>query len=105
MPVVAAGSLLEFVLKDYPHSMPVDRITYAYLEPMSFFEFVLASGNEPLHGKLSTYVFGEKIAQTLHEKCLEQFHDYCLIGGMPEVVREWIENRDVASCMSSELMD
>lgn len=99
MPVVAAGSLLEFALDKFRYSMPVGRITYAYLEPMSFFEFVLASGNEPLFRKLSSFELGEKIPATLHEKCLESYHDYCLIGGMPEVAREWMENKNLKSCI------
>ncbi len=99
MPVIAAGSLLEFALQKYRYSMPVGRITYYYLEQMSFFEFVLASGNEPLYRKLSSYRLGEKISGTLHEKCLGLYHDYCLVGGMPEVVREWKENRNLKSCI------
>jgi len=99
LPVIAAGSLLEFALQKYRYSMPVGRITYYYLEQMSFFEFVLASGNEPLYHKLSSYRLGEKISGTLHEKCLGLYHDYCLIGGMPEVIREWKENRNLKSCI------
>jgi len=77
----------------------VGRITYYYLEPMSFSEFVLTSGNEPLYRKLSSYGPGEKISGRLHEKCLGLYHDYCLVGGMPEVAREWRENRNLKSCM------
>ena len=41
LPVIAAGSLLEFLLNKYQYSMPVGRLTYFYLEPMSFFEFLM----------------------------------------------------------------
>ncbi len=99
LPVIAAGSLLEFALKDSPYSMPVGRITYFYLEPMSFFEFLLASGNKPLYQKLLSYELGQDSPRSLHEKCLEFYHRYCLVGGMPEVVREWIQSQDSAACL------
>ena len=99
MPVIAAGSLLEFALKKYRYNMPVGRITYYYIEQMSFFEFVLASGNDPLYRKLSSYRPGETIPDILHQQCLELYHNYCLIGGMPDVVQEWMENRDLKSCI------
>ena len=99
IPVIAAGSLLEFALKKIRYSMPVGRITFYYLEQMSFLEFALATESEPLYRKLSLVEIGEKIPLTLHEKCLELYHDYCLVGGMPEVVREWMETRNLKSCM------
>lgn len=99
LPVIAAGSLLEFALRNYPHSMPVGRITYFYLEQMSFFEFLMASGNEPLYQKLISYELGQDIPRPLHQKCLEFYHQYCLVGGMPEVVQEWVENQNSAACL------
>ena len=97
--VIAAGSLLEFALRDYPYSMPVGRITYFYLEQMSFCEFLLASGNEPLYQKLVSYELGKGIPRSLHQKCLKFYHQYCLVGGMPEVVHEWVESQDPTSCL------
>ncbi|MCP4690138.1 MAG: DUF4143 domain-containing protein, partial [Desulfobacterales bacterium] len=35
----------------------------------------------------------------LHEKCLNLFHAYCLVGGMPEVVEEWTNNGNIKSCI------
>ncbi len=99
LPVIAAGSLLEFALGNYPHSMPVGRIAYLYLEQMSFFEFLLASGNKPLFQKLLSYELGQDIPRSLHEKCLKFYHQYCLVGGMPEVVQEWVQNQDPAACL------
>ena len=46
--VIAAGSLLEFALADHSFSMPVGRIEYFFLDPMTFGEFLCASGREPL---------------------------------------------------------
>ena len=99
LPVIAAGSLLEFSLSKQQYSMPVGRISYFHLEPMSFFEFILATGNEILYNRLLTFNVDEGIPQSLHEKSLALYHDYCLAGGMPEVVREWINSKDMKSCI------
>jgi hypothetical protein len=94
MPVVAAGSLLDFALREHAFSMPVGRISYCYLEPLSFYEFLDASGNELL--KTTLIAAGESldIAPRLHQRALELFSEYCLVGGLPEVVSDWIEKRD-----------
>lgn len=95
LPVIAAGSLLEFALKKYQYSMPVGRITYFYLEPLSFLEFVLALGNTALYQKLDVFRIEKGLPQRLHEKCLELYHDYCLVGGMPEVVQAWANQTEL----------
>jgi uncharacterized protein len=99
LPIIAAGSLLEFALNKSQYSMPVGRITYFYLEPMSFFEFVLALGNEALLQTMMELGFGKHIPQTLHEKCMDLYHQYCLIGGMPEAVQTWLDSRDLQECI------
>ncbi len=99
LPVIAAGSLLDFALNNYQYSMPVGRITYFHLEQMSFFEFVLETGNEALFKKLSSFSLETGMPESLHEKCLNLYHDYGLVGGMPEVVREWVSSKDLKSCI------
>ena len=99
LPIIAAGSLLDFALINYQYSMPVGRITYFHLEQMSFFEFVLETGNEALFKKLSSYSLETGMPESLHEKCLNLYHDYSLVGGMPEVVREWASSKDLKSCI------
>lgn len=99
LPVIAAGSLLEFAMNKYQYSMPVGRITYFHLEQMSFFEFLVATGNQVLCDKLSSIHPETKMPESLHEKCLGLYYDYCLVGGMPEVVLEWIDSKDLKSCI------
>lgn len=53
--VVAAGSLLEFALADFAHSMPVGRIRYAHIEPLTFAEFLSAKGQTALLDRLEQY--------------------------------------------------
>lgn len=102
LPVIAAGSLLEFALNKYRYSMPVGRITYFHLEQMSFFEFVKAAGNEALYKKLSSFNLQKGMPLSLHEKCLNLYYDYCLVGGMPEVVQEWINSQSLKTCMKMQ---
>jgi uncharacterized protein len=83
--VVAAGSLLEFSLEKHDYSMPVGRIEYLFLGPMTFSEFLLARGEEDLEALLSTFV-GANLPATAHERLLRHFRDYLFIGGMPEAV-------------------
>ena len=99
LPVISAGSLLDFALKDHTFSMPVGRISYYYLEPMSFLEFILASGNRSLYMQLTDMQINEPLNDTLHKKCLELYSNYCLIGGMPGVVAEWYETNDFKRCI------
>ena len=98
-PVVAAGSLLEFSLNKYQYNMPVGRITYFYLEPMSFSEFVLATGNEILYQRLLDFKLEKRIPESVHEKYLALYYNFCLVGGMPEVVNQWVSSKDVKSCI------
>jgi uncharacterized protein len=97
--VIAAGSLLELEMGTYAYSMPVGRVTYLYLEPLSFCEFVLASGDVALYERLASVDLKTEFPLALHEKCLNLYRDYCLIGGMPEVVREWIDGQDLEACI------
>lgn len=95
LPVAAAGSLLDFALADHDISMPVGRITYYYLEPISFFEFILASGNDRLYRLLKEMRLTAPLPDALHETCLELYLSYIRIGGMPEVVEEWYSSRNL----------
>lgn len=89
--VIAAGSLLEFVLTEHEISMPVGRIEYYHLGPMSFEEFLLALGHE----KLSTDLKNNPIetSNLVYEKLLRLLKEYYCVGGMPEAVSTYIESK------------
>ena len=84
--IIAAGSLLEFVLEDHQFSMPVGRIEYMHLGPMTFEEFLLAMGEQKLLDFLQSYCLPESIPVPIHNELLRHVKDYCVIGGMPEAV-------------------
>jgi predicted AAA+ superfamily ATPase len=99
LPVIAAGSLLEIALSKANYSMPVGRVTYFYLEPLSFFEFVLALGNEGLYEKLLTSTPGKVMPEILHSKSMDLYQEYCLVGGMPESIQTWLDSKEPQACL------
>ncbi len=90
LPVIAAGSLLEFTLADHSFSMPVGRIEYMHLGPMTFNEFLMAV--EPSLTKyVDNFSINSPLPAAAHEKLKKRQRDYVLIGGMPEAVQIWVD--------------
>lgn len=95
LPVIAAGSLLEFVLEDHTFSMPVGRISYLHMEPLSFEEFLLARGYELLHDYLKNFQYDQEIPVPIHTQFSGLFKEYMFIGGMPAAVSFWISEQSL----------
>jgi hypothetical protein len=89
LPVIAAGSLLDFALEDHELSMPVGRIGYMYLEPLSFEEFLDAVDESHLRLYLQNYNWSTNIPDAIHNKLLSHLKKYLIIGGMPSAVLSW----------------
>lgn len=94
--VIAAGSLLEFTLNDEGLRMPVGRIQSMYLKPLTFKEYLLASGFINLVEAIMEADFKHPLDKVLHEKVLELLHEYFVTGGMPEVVTNYIQTKDIS---------
>ncbi len=90
LPVIAAGSLLEFSLKDHTFSMPVGRIEYLHLGPMTFSEFLSALKDDHLLEQMNLYKPEDLWPDSLHKKLLHRQREYMLTGGMPEAVLEFV---------------
>lgn len=80
--VIAAGSLLEFAIKDVK-SFPVGRIEYLYLHPLNFAEYLKALNHELASDQLHSI----PVKPFAHDTLMDLFHRYAIVGGMPEVVR------------------
>ena len=95
--VVAAGSLLELTLSASGFSMPVGRIQYLYMKPMSFEEFLIALGQEATVTALKhdPNAFTDPV---VHDALLNQLRQYLLVGGMPEVVAEYRQSGNYEQC-------
>ncbi len=87
---ISAGSLLEFALKEVP-SFPVGRVKQLVLHPFDFEEFLLALDRNDLVGELEKI----PVARYAHDPILDLFHDYAIIGGMPEVVSRYAEEKNM----------
>lgn len=94
LPVIAAGSLLEFTLASHSFSMPVGRIEYYYLGPMSFSEFLYANGNENLEKYISNCKSIADYSTVAHQNLSAQLRDYIFVGGMPEAVNDFTQNHN-----------
>lgn len=92
--VICAGSLLEFVLENPSFSMPVGRIEYMYLGPMTFEEFLTAINEQLLCDFLKNYHYGKDYPALIHEKLMRLLKIYLIIGGMPESVKNYALNKD-----------
>ncbi|SDU57118.1 ATP-binding protein [Desulfobacula phenolica] len=85
--IIAAGSMLEFTLGSI--SFPVGRISFEWMRPMTFHEFLNASGREILADKLPCISNFSPVSETIHLKIIEQLKRYILTGGMPEAVKRY----------------
>lgn len=99
--VIAAGSLLESLI-DNQISFPVGRVSYLPVRPFSFSEFLQAMAETQSLEVLNQIPFPEYA----HEKLLDLFRKYTLIGGMPEIVKNYAVKPDmvVISAIYDELL-
>ena len=99
--VIAAGSLLEFVLdgqkKDKPVDFPVGRVRSIFMYPFSFTEFLHGTGKEILADYLKHTDFSET-PNDAHKELLEEYKTFLIVGGMPEAVREYAETGSIQAC-------
>ena len=98
--VIGAGSLLEFALGEKEFRMPVGRVQYLYLQPLSFIEFLDAVGENALAGHIADLSNIKNIPEVIHEKLIGLIKDYFVIGGMPSVVAEYISSHDIIKCQN-----
>ena len=87
--VIAAGSLLETLI-DTHVSFPVGRVEYMALRPCSFVEFLNGIGEE-----YDADVVRSLQGDAVHDRLMNLFRNYILVGGMPEVIMKYAERRDV----------
>ncbi|MFA0558305.1 ATP-binding protein [Vibrio sp. 10N.222.55.A1] len=85
--VAACGSTIGLLT-----SFPVGKVEQHCLRPLSFREFVWASGEKTLQN-----AFEQQLnSPVAHTKLLELLNDYYYVGGMPEAVNTWFENSETS---------
>lgn len=91
--VIAAGSRLELSLADHDFSMPVGRITYLHVGPLSFTEFLRARDPD-LAAWYRSYRWGQTVPHSRHDQLLLRQREYLYCGGMPEAVQVLLDSDD-----------
>lgn len=93
--VVAAGSLLGLAPNRGNFSFPVGKVDTLNMYPMTFDEFLIAAGEEKLVDIITKAVNDvAPLSDALHDKALELYRTYLVVGGYPEGVSRYIEKRD-----------
>ena len=94
--IIAAGSLLEFTLEKI--TVPVGRVTFRHLGPLSFAEFLYNSDNELLLDEIRSHPVQKPFPKALHQRAISLLKVYLAIGGMPQIVAGYIERGDYLEC-------
>ncbi len=91
--LAAAGSLLGVAINRERHSFPVGRVQIITMHPMDFEEFLLARGNENAVSLIRECFTNNEVC-TLHELFMDEYRIYIGVGGMPQVLNEFISSGD-----------
>ena len=91
--VACAGSLLGIRLSKT--SFPVGKVDFLNLYPMTFSEFLIADGSENLVVVMKQMKEIRKIPKLFEEQLIEKLKVYYIIGGMPEAVSSWVNDKDI----------
>jgi uncharacterized protein len=94
--VLAAGSLLDFQISKI--GMPVGRVEWIYMYPMSFIEFLYALNHELLAQAIINHDPHEPMSEAVHRMGLFLLREYFAIGGMPAAVKCWRDLKEIAAC-------
>lgn len=98
--IIGAGSLLEFAMQREELRMPVGRVQFMHLKPLSFEEFLVAHGYRQLHVYLKTTTLEQPPNETSHTKLLGLAKQYLALGGMPEVHEDYLINHELSMCQT-----
>ncbi|MCR5762670.1 MAG: ATP-binding protein [Treponema sp.] len=92
--IVAAGSLLGTLLAE-PMSYPVGKVNLLHIAPLDFEEFLGAVNPGLL--KYIEETPPEEIIEIQHARLIEQYHNYLIVGGMPECVVSWVQEKNAGT--------
>ncbi len=99
--VVAAGSLLEFTLKEV-RAYGVGRIRSMFMYPLSFDEFLWAQGKEAWVEAKEKADGEHPLFDALHADLVQAFRTFLIVGGMPASVAVWTETHDYQACADEQ---
>ncbi len=91
--IIAAGSLLG-VRVAKPSSFPVGKVNFLNIHPLNFYEFLLAFDEDLVADYLLNHELTNAIDEPLHDKLIDYFKLHLYLGGMPEVVNDYVQKRN-----------
>ncbi len=91
--IAAAGSLLDPAVNRGHYPFPAGKVDMLNMYPLTFEEFLIATGNEPLRD-LIIEAYKTSGPFSLHEKALELYRIYLVAGGYPSAIKSYIEHGD-----------
>ncbi len=89
--VIAAGSLLDFAIEKV--GVPVGRIEFLYMYPLSFMEFLVADGFSLAMKEILLHDPRQPMSELIHTMLLDKLGEYLAIGGMPKVIEFWLNKK------------
>ena len=106
--IIALGSLLGVSVNRENSSFPVGKVQFMNLYPMDFEEFLLATDNIFLLEQIKTcYATNTAMDKPFHEQALELYKKFLYVGGMPDVVEEFIKtgNYDIVKVKQNDIIN
>lgn len=93
--IIATGSLLGVSVHRNNASFPVGKCEFLTMHPMDFEEFLFACDKKYLIDEIKkSYELNKALDAPLHKMALELYREYLYVGGMPEVVEEFLKNHN-----------
>ncbi len=93
--VIAAGSLLEFMIAGDQYQMPVGRVRSIHMTPVSFKEFLLIHGYTHAYDLLLKADIEKGIPAAVHDDLIALVRKYFILGGMPEVISDYLQDKNL----------
>ncbi len=104
--IVCAGSLLGVKINRFHSSFPVGKVSIKYLYPMDFEEFLIAIGENKLIDEINKhYIDNKPLINSIHEKAIDLYKKFLVLGGMPAVINDFINNNYNIAHVNYELQD
>ena len=101
--VIGAGSLLGVHVNQKKFSFPVGIVEFLTIYPLSFEEFLINTDNSLLVDRIrECFKSNQQMPDIIHKKALELYYDYLSIGGMPEVVQEFINTNSTINAIDHQ---
>ncbi len=104
--IICAGSLLGVKINRFKSSFPVGKVDIKYLYPMDFEEYLMALKEDKLIQEIKNHFeSNEALLNPIHEKALDLYKKYLVLGGMPAIINNFIENVNSIAHVNFELQE